>query len=174
MIIRFSGDDLKIYTLSSVFRYTFISLWKYVFARTEPKYSQKNIRANNNYHDNERILRNRSKFDPCRVGNRKTLRVFQTDTALIVTAGLKEEGKQARCQILALCTGQLLSAHLNPHLPHRGTHYWTAGLQGYTKHPTKYNKQSTDREAPSHQKGRHFLVSAPNWLQEQASSFPVS
>lgn len=33
MIIRFGGDDLKIYTPSSVFRYTFISLSRYVFAR---------------------------------------------------------------------------------------------------------------------------------------------
>lgn len=171
MIIRFGGEDLKIYTPSSVFRYTFISLSKYVFARTEPKYSQKNIWANNNYHDNERIL---SKFAPCRVGNRKTLRGFQTDAALIDTAGLEEEGKQASCRTLALCTGQLLSAHRILICTQR-THYWTAGLQGYTKNPATYNGP-TDGEAPSHQKVRRWfqLVSAPNWLQEQASSFPVS
>lgn len=133
MIIRFSGDDLKIYTPSSVFRYTFISLSKYVFARTEPKYSQKNIWANNNYHDNERIL---SKFAPCRVGNRKTLRGFQTDAALIDTAGLEEEGKQASCRTLALCTGQLLSAHriLICHTEDSLLNCWAPGIHKEPNH----------------------------------------
>lgn len=99
-------------------------------------FTQKNIWSYNNYHDNERILRNLSKFAPCRVGNRKTLRGFQTDAALIDTAGLEEEGKQASCQTLALCTGQLLSAHriLICHTEDSLLNCWAPGIHKEPNH----------------------------------------